>query len=185
MNHAEPTIRVTLLIANLIEARAQLAERDLETAQLKAQIDKLKRMQFGRKCEQLDRQIARLETQLESLAGERGVAEVRRACQSSASTPVGEASPKQALPQATTPARAPLADFLASLGTAWQDGEVRATHHRRRALSTLGAAGKIHSSIRGRQYSNGLKPSPASRPRSYTSVSSPLSTTTKGTRIAR
>lgn len=33
--------------------------------------------------------------------------------------------------QATTPARAPLADFLASLGTAWQEGEVRPTHHRK------------------------------------------------------
>ncbi|MCG1041487.1 DDE-type integrase/transposase/recombinase [Mycetohabitans sp. B8] len=33
--------------------------------------------------------------------------------------------------QATTPARAPLADFLASLGTAWQEGEVRPTHQRK------------------------------------------------------
>ncbi|WP_337688407.1 hypothetical protein [Mycetohabitans sp. B46] len=33
--------------------------------------------------------------------------------------------------QATLPARVPLADFLASLGTAWQDGEVRPTHQRK------------------------------------------------------
>jgi hypothetical protein len=33
--------------------------------------------------------------------------------------------------EAETPGRVPLADFLASLGTAWQDGEVRPTHHRK------------------------------------------------------
>lgn len=55
-------------------------------------------MQFGRKCEQLDREVARLETALEDLTGERGVADVRRARQSSASTLVSDASPKEALP---------------------------------------------------------------------------------------
>ena len=33
--------------------------------------------------------------------------------------------------EATTPDQIPLADFLASLGTAWQAGEVRPTHHRK------------------------------------------------------
>jgi transposase len=75
-----------------------MAERDLEIERLKVQIDKLKRMQFGRKSEQLDRQIARLETELEDLCAGRGVADVRRARASSASTPVGETSPKEALP---------------------------------------------------------------------------------------
>ncbi|KVZ32118.1 IS66 family transposase [Burkholderia ubonensis] len=89
---------VETLRALLLEARAQLAERDLEIEQLKAQLDKLRRMQFGRKSEQLDREVARLETALEDLTGERGVADVRRARQSSASTPVGDASPKEALP---------------------------------------------------------------------------------------
>jgi len=36
--------------------------------------------------------------------------------------------------EAKTPARVPLADFLASLGTAWQDGEVRPTHHRKASV---------------------------------------------------
>ncbi|WP_248320382.1 transposase [Caballeronia sp. Sq4a] len=36
-----------------------------------------------------------------------------------------------ALADAKAPGRIPLADFLASLGTAWQDGEVRPTHHRK------------------------------------------------------
>ena len=48
---------VDALKALLVEARAQLAERDIEIEQLKAQIDKLRRMQFGRKSEQLQRQI--------------------------------------------------------------------------------------------------------------------------------
>ncbi|REG58578.1 transposase [Paraburkholderia sp. BL6669N2] len=97
-NGAELPDDVETLRALLVEARAQLAERDLEIEQLKAQIDKLKRMQFGRKSEQLEREVARLETALEDLTGERGVTDVRRARQSSASTPVGDASPKEALP---------------------------------------------------------------------------------------
>jgi transposase len=98
-NGAELPDDVEALRALLVEARAQLAERDLEIEQLKAQIDKLRRMQFGRKSEQLDREVARLETALEDLTGERrGVADVRRARQASAGMPVGEASPKESLP---------------------------------------------------------------------------------------
>jgi transposase len=40
---------IDALKAMLAEARALLAERDLVIEQLKAQIDKLRRMQFGRK----------------------------------------------------------------------------------------------------------------------------------------
>lgn len=97
-NGAELPDDVETLRALLVEARAQLAQRDLEIEQLKAQIDKFKRMQFGRKSEQLDREVARLETALDELTGERGVADVRRARQSSASAPAGDASPKEALP---------------------------------------------------------------------------------------
>jgi transposase len=78
--------------------RRDMAEQDLEIERLKAQIDKLKRMHFGRKSEQLDRQIARLETELEELAAGRGVADVRRARASPASTSGGNLSPKEALP---------------------------------------------------------------------------------------
>ncbi|AOJ07140.1 IS66 family transposase [Burkholderia mayonis] len=97
-NGAELPDDVETLRALLVEARAQLAERDFEIEQLKAQIAKFKRMQFGRKSEQLDREVARLETALEDLTGERGVADMRRARQSSAGTPAGDASPKEALP---------------------------------------------------------------------------------------
>ncbi len=89
---------VDVLKALLLEARAQLAERDIEIEQLKAQIDKLKRMQFGRKFEQLDRQIERLETELEELTGGRGVADVHRARASGTNVAVGATSSKEALP---------------------------------------------------------------------------------------
>ncbi|WP_028221468.1 IS66 family transposase [Paraburkholderia oxyphila] len=89
---------VDALKALLIEARAQLAERDIEIEQLKAQIDKLKRMQFGRKSEQLERQIERLETGLEDLTGGRGVADVRRVRASGTSATAGATSSKEALP---------------------------------------------------------------------------------------
>lgn len=80
----------------LLEARALLAERDHEIEQLKAQIEKFKRIQFGRKSEQLDRQIDRLEAALEDLTGGRGVADVRHSRASSASA--GQTSSKEALP---------------------------------------------------------------------------------------
>ncbi|WP_375792192.1 transposase [Paraburkholderia youngii] len=64
-NRADLPDDVELLKALLVEARSLLAERDVEIEQLKAQIDKLRRMQFGRKSEQLQRQIETLETQLE------------------------------------------------------------------------------------------------------------------------
>jgi transposase len=89
---------VDALKALLLEARAQLAERDIEIEQLKAQIDKLKRMQFGRKSEQLDRQIGRLETELDELTGGRGVADVRRARASGTNAPAGTTASKEALP---------------------------------------------------------------------------------------
>ncbi|MGK8200649.1 IS66 family transposase [Burkholderia cepacia] len=75
-----------------------MAERELEIERLRAQIDKLKRMHFGRKSEQLDRQIARLEAELEDLTAGRGAADVRRARASTASTSGGGTSPKEALP---------------------------------------------------------------------------------------
>jgi transposase len=87
---------VQTLQALLAEAHAQLAERDLEIEQLRAHIDKLKRMQFGRKSEQLDREVTRLETQFENLTAERGVVDVRRARQSGANALAG--APKEALP---------------------------------------------------------------------------------------
>ena len=49
------------------EQQALLLSRDLEIEQLKLQLAKLRRMQFGRSSEQLDAQIAQLELTLEEL----------------------------------------------------------------------------------------------------------------------
>jgi hypothetical protein len=50
-NGADLPDDVELLKALLVEARSLLVERDVEIEQLKAQIDKLRRMQFGRNSE--------------------------------------------------------------------------------------------------------------------------------------
>jgi transposase len=52
-----------------------LSVRTLEIEQLKLQIAKFKRMQFGRKSEKIDRKIEQLETRLEDLIAEEGAAE--------------------------------------------------------------------------------------------------------------
>jgi transposase len=55
-----------------------LSVRTLEIEQLKLQIAKLKRMQFGRKSEKIDKKIEQLETRLEDLIAEEGAAEQKR-----------------------------------------------------------------------------------------------------------
>src|SRR5579862_2800816 len=52
------------MVANL---REQLSSRVIEIEHLKLTIAKLRRMQFGRKSEKLDRQIEQLELRLEDL----------------------------------------------------------------------------------------------------------------------
>jgi len=78
-NHAHLPDDINLLRAMVVQLQQQMAKRDLEIEQLKAQINKLKRMQFGRKSEKIDKQIARLETELDELTGKRGVADIRDA----------------------------------------------------------------------------------------------------------
>ncbi|CAE6855069.1 IS66 family transposase IS883 [Paraburkholderia aspalathi] len=91
---------IDALKALLLEARASLAERDLEIERLKAQIDKLKRMQFGRKSEKLNREIAELETRLEDLTASRGVAEMREAQSGGRSRSAApERASREALPE--------------------------------------------------------------------------------------
>ena len=51
----------------VIEQRAALAARDLEIETLRMRLARLRRMQFGRSSEKLDRAIAQLELQLEDL----------------------------------------------------------------------------------------------------------------------
>lgn len=68
--------------ASLLEHQASIAKmledltaRDDEIERLKAQIDKLRRMYFGRRSEQLAKQIDKLEAQLEDLTAGRGAAD--------------------------------------------------------------------------------------------------------------
>ena len=68
-NGADLPDDIEQLKALLVEARSLLAERDVEIEQLKAQIDKLRRMHFGRKSEQVDRQIDRLKGGRKATAG--------------------------------------------------------------------------------------------------------------------
>jgi transposase len=58
---------VGALKALVLEQRAQLATRGAEIEQLKLLIAKLRRMQFGRSSERLDRQIEQMELRLEEL----------------------------------------------------------------------------------------------------------------------
>jgi len=69
--------------------------RSLEIEQLKLQLAKLKRLQFGRKSEKLDRQIEQLETRLEDLVAEEGAAEEKQAAPNVAR----QKSPRQPLPE--------------------------------------------------------------------------------------
>jgi transposase len=55
----------------LLSKQEQLASRDSEIEQLKLLIGKFRRMQFGRKSEKLDRQIAQLELKLDELEASR------------------------------------------------------------------------------------------------------------------
>ncbi|WP_129561374.1 IS66 family transposase [Paraburkholderia dokdonensis] len=103
---------VELLKALLVEARSLLAERDVEIEQLKAQIDKLRRMQFGRKSEQLQRQIETLETQLEDLAAGRGVADVQRAQARGANASTSNATTDEAASKQALPAHLPREDHV-------------------------------------------------------------------------
>ena len=73
-----------------------LSVRSLEIEQLKLQLARLRRMQFGRKSEKLDRQIEQLETRLEDLLAEEGESEGREA-PSEAST-AKQRSSRQPLP---------------------------------------------------------------------------------------
>lgn len=70
-----------------------LSVRGLEIEQLKLQLAKLKRMQFGRKSEKLDRKIEQLETRLEDLVAEEGANE-----QQAAPTAPRRKSERQPLP---------------------------------------------------------------------------------------
>ena len=85
------TLDAAALRTLVVEQHAKLLSRETEIERLKLLILKLRRMQFGRKSEKLDKQIAQLELQLEDLeatqtesvaapSAEAGVAPASRPC---------------------------------------------------------------------------------------------------------
>jgi transposase len=88
---------IEILKQIVIEQRARLLSNTLQIEQLKLQLAKLRRMQFGRSSEQIDAQIAQLELTLEDL-------EVR-----SAALPPAVIA---ALPERVKPVRRPLPENL-------------------------------------------------------------------------
>jgi transposase len=58
----------------VVALKAQLSERSVEIEHLKLLIAKLKKQQYGRKSEKLDRQIEQLEFKLEELQTDAGAA---------------------------------------------------------------------------------------------------------------
>ncbi|CAM2194943.1 protein of unknown function [Paraburkholderia kururiensis] len=63
---------IEALKAMVASLREQLSSRAIEIEHLKLTIAKLRRMQFGRKSEKLDRQIEQLELRLEDLQADEG-----------------------------------------------------------------------------------------------------------------
>ena len=73
-----------------------LSVRSLEIQQIKLQLAKLRRMQFGYKSEKLDHQIEQLETYLEDLLAEEGESQD---CEATSEAPAAkQRSPRQPLP---------------------------------------------------------------------------------------
>jgi hypothetical protein len=88
---------IEILKQIVIEQRERLLSSTLQIEQLKLQLAKLRRMQFGRSSEQIDAEIAQLELTLEDL-------EMREAAASPAVTAV--------LPERVKPVRRPLPESL-------------------------------------------------------------------------
>ena len=88
--------------AELAVARAELTGARLQIEQYKAQLAKLRRMQFGRSSEKLDAQIAQLELMLEDLEEGEAARTARR----------HSVSPDQPRRERRQPVRRPLPDHL-------------------------------------------------------------------------
>src|SRR5208283_1578472 len=92
--------------SELKAAEISVQYKTLEIEKLKFQIAKLRRMQFGRSSERINRQIAQLELRLEEL--ESGMAEDA----SRTEAEVAAADPARAIGERGKPKRQPLPDHL-------------------------------------------------------------------------
>ena len=86
--------RIAELEAALAVARADISARDILIDTLRVQLARLKRMQFGKSSEKLDREIAQLELALEELEAEAVIAQAHRVDPTKADRP----TPVRALP---------------------------------------------------------------------------------------
>lgn len=71
----------------ILDQRAQLTDRDHEIERLKLLIARLKRLQFGRSSERIDRQIGQLELVLEDLETNRAAQTIRQESPAASSAP--------------------------------------------------------------------------------------------------
>jgi transposase len=85
-------------LSESLAAREQLLSRDHEIEHLKLLIAKLRRMQFGRKSEKVERQIEQLELKLEDLEAIRAEAARPPAIEPSSSQPASSPKKRSALP---------------------------------------------------------------------------------------
>ncbi|HET8548922.1 MAG TPA: IS66 family transposase [Bryobacteraceae bacterium] len=85
----------------ILDQRAQLSDRDHEIERLKLLIAKLKRLQFGRSSEKLDRQIGQLELVLEDLEANRAARTIRQ------ESPAARPAPKEKPVRRPLPAHLP------------------------------------------------------------------------------
>jgi hypothetical protein len=117
-NGADSPEDVELLKVMLVEARSLLAELDVKIEQLKARIAKLRRIQFGRKSEHLQRQIA---TQVEDLAAGRGVVNVQHAQARGANAYISNATTEEAASRQALPEYLPREDHVLKPKTSCPD----------------------------------------------------------------
>jgi transposase len=102
---AELRARLAEREAELAAARAELTGARILIEQYKAQLAKLRRMQFGRSCEKLDHQIVQLELALEDL-------EEGEAARTAASPPPQSQTPDRPKRERRPPVRRPLSEHL-------------------------------------------------------------------------
>src|ERR1700693_4375870 len=74
LNHEALKALIVAQHAQILSKDEQLVSRDEEIERLKLLIAQLRRMQFGRKSEKLDRQIEHMEVKLEDLQADEGEA---------------------------------------------------------------------------------------------------------------
>src|ERR1700686_4664300 len=98
LNHNELKALIFSQRAQLLSKDEQLLSRDHEIEHLKLLIAKLRRMQFGRKSEKVERQIEQLKVKPEAFEANRAEAAQPPAIESSSSQPSSSSKKRRVLP---------------------------------------------------------------------------------------